>query len=605
MGRLQAALQDVIYVDKDTTVKVDKPIVCEMAPLVEPEFSEEAACVLKELKKKDITTVSQEEIRQRLLKSVYDFHMEISVACRNALSALKKMYGGTTAKETSPPPVAQHSAQKSTSTSSGSSLRSSSVKEDKKSSTKEGKKKGGRKKVDPDNNPGTPDDYDRYADHRITHEKILEAAKKNPDIHCPKQAEEDEPDQATTFNPRLEVHLEDDNFIARYIKYAKTTSDAYEEYHFAAGLMLVSVAADRILVVSMRHGNIFPNIWIFGLGDSTVSRKSTAFKLLMLFLNSKYLKKRLPQSFSPEALLAAMANMPQSYLTKDEAGGLLAALKKEYMSETRDILADIYECNDFYRKTKKEEIYIEKPYITQFMMTTPDNLKEYSSPLDLRSGWLVRYLWFCPNYPKEWKPYSQKTDDDDLRFEYVYGIYTSLADRIQLLKGPQPRRLTLTDEAFEYFQTWQRDLEEKAMQDQDNVTKALAGRLETNVLKMAALFTIGRADFNGDSQIELGHIKEACRLALDYFLPVGKIIAEDVGRAEDKNVQDRILGILKRHNGLMSERELRQNLHMKINEVDDNIDALVDSDEVKKVLKKAKNGVPQACLRLNNRGVTV
>ena len=53
------------------------------------------------------------------------------------------------------------------------------------------------------------------------------------------------------FNPRLEVRLEAGNFITKYMIYAETTSDAYSEYHYASGLVLASVAADRQIVISM------------------------------------------------------------------------------------------------------------------------------------------------------------------------------------------------------------------------------------------------------------------------------------------------------------------------------------------------------------------
>ena len=82
-------------------------------------------------------------------------------------------------------------------------------------------------------------------------------------------SEEDFVQAPNTFNPKLDLRLEPGNFLSKYIEYAKTTSDAYVEYHFACGLVLLSVAVDRQIVVSMRHGDIYPNIWIFPIGDST------------------------------------------------------------------------------------------------------------------------------------------------------------------------------------------------------------------------------------------------------------------------------------------------------------------------------------------------
>jgi hypothetical protein len=397
--------------------------------------------------------------------------------------------------------------------------------------------------------------------------------------------EEDLKTLPKTFNPRLEVRLEARNFITKYMAYAKTTSDAYEEYHFASGLVLLSVAADRQIVISMRHGDIYPNIWIFPIGDSTVSRKTTAHKLCKLILKSKYPRRSLPSSFSPEALMDAISATPRCFYLKDEAGSLLSSLCKDYMAETRDFLAEIYECDDYYRKLKKSECQITAPYITQYLMTTPDNLKEYTTPLDLTSGWLLRYLWMYPNYPKEWKSFAEKDSGDFDAYATIYGEYNLLVEKLA-----NPRRLSMTSESMQFFQEWQKDIEETAMQNADNITKALAGRLMTHAVKMAALFTIGREDFDENSKIELPHIQEATRLVVEYFLPIGKIIVEEVARAESKNVQDKIIGTLKRYNGLIKQRDLLRVLHMKIKDVEESINALILSEEIEKILVKTNKG---------------
>lgn len=396
-------------------------------------------------------------------------------------------------------------------------------------------------------------------------------------------SEEDLKELPRTFNPRLEVHLEDSNFITKYMVYGKTTSDAYEEFHFASGLVLLSVAADRQIVITMKHGDIYPNIWIFPIGDSTVSRKTTAHKLCKLILKNKYPKRSLPSSFSPEALMDAISQNPRCYYLKDEAGSLLSSLCKDYMAETRDFLAEIFECDDYYRKLKKHECNIRDPYITQYLMTTPDNLKEYTTPLDLTSGWLLRYLWMYPNYPKDWKPFAEKDESDFERFVTITGEYNLIVEKLATT-----RRLTMTEESMQFFQEWHRAIEETAMREADNITKALAGRLMTYAIKMAALFTIGRADFDENSKIELPHIQEAARLIVDYFLPIGRIIIDEVARAESKNTQDKIIGTIKRYNGRISQRDLLRVLHMKLKDVEEAIEALILSEEIEKQFVKTK-----------------
>ncbi len=416
---------------------------------------------------------------------------------------------------------------------------------------------------------------------------IFEAAHPGCTIHnCdddpkPNEITMEEADKTRVFNPSLKVYLEPDNFLSLYQEYAATTCDAYPEYHYASALELASVAADRNIVIEHKHGDIYTNMWIFGLGDSTISRKTTAHRLCKLVVKSKFPMKGLPSSFSPESLMEAISETPKCYFMKDEAGSLLASLCKDYMKETQDFLSEIYECDDYHRKLKKSECFIIEPYMSQYLMTTPDNLKEYTTPLNLTSGWLLRYMWFYPNAPKEWKPFAQKEEADFDKFAAITAAYVRLAEKLTTR-----RRLRLTPESMAFFDTWHRDLEVNRMANASNVEKALAGRLATGAVKVAALMTVCRADYDENSMIELPHIREACRQVVEYFLPVGVIVVEEVARAESKNTQDKIMGTLKRNNGLIKHSILLRALHLPLKDVDAAIEALTQSEEIERVVIK-------------------
>jgi len=396
------------------------------------------------------------------------------------------------------------------------------------------------------------------------------------------------------YNPMLRVELERTNFVNQYIEYAKTTSDAYEEYHFAAAITLLSMAADRNLVVAMQHGDIHLNTWIFCLGDSTISRKSTAHKLCLMLLKMRFPKCALPSAFSPEALTEAIAETPRGFLAKDEAGSLLAAMRKDYMAETRDFFCELYECGDYYRRTKKSgEIYITDPYIVQLLMTTPASLSEYTTAHDVMSGWLVRYLWFAPNHPKPWRAIAQKTEADIRLWDAIQVEYMKRCASI-----PRKRLLKVSDDGMELYSTWQQEIEEKLMLDGDNITKAIAGRLAVYAIKLAGLFTFGREDFNETTQIGEDHIREATRLIDAYFLPVGCAVISEVERAESTNTQNKIMGVLRRSGGKIGRRNLLRSVHLRLSEVADAIEALKESGELQEGYENSEKGNLVACYYL-------
>jgi len=396
-------------------------------------------------------------------------------------------------------------------------------------------------------------------------------------------------------NPRLDVHLEADNLLSQYVEYASSMSDAYQEYHYAAALFMVSTAIERRVVLKLRQGKIHPNLWIFILGDSTISRKTTALKEPTAILETYDYQRRLPSSFSPEALIEAMADCPRAYLIKDEAGSLLAAMGKSYMEETRDLFSELYDGGDYYRKLRtsqrkeNREFRISKPYVTQLLATTPDNFRAYTSILDLTSGWLLRYVYFHPNYPKPWRAFEAATDDDFSRYMAVSGMFTDLREKLASLEL-EALALIIPHEGWELFAKWQRSIEEEAMRGDDNVFKAVAGRLMTVALKLAIVFTVASKAFDTDTtrEISLDHVREACRQVQVYFLPMAKTVVEDVARSERENLQNLIIGTIKRAGGKLERSALLRKLHVKLKDVGEAVEALQASGEVEEVIVQGK-----------------
>jgi hypothetical protein len=102
-------------------------------------------------------------------------------------------------------------------------------------------------------------------------------------------------------------------------------------------LPLLSIATNRNLVLKLSQGDVFPNIWAFMLGRSTISRKSAAQDKGKAIAKDLFPYTSLPQAYSPEGLVEELASNPRSYLFKDEIAAMLAAMQKNYMLEMRDL----------------------------------------------------------------------------------------------------------------------------------------------------------------------------------------------------------------------------------------------------------------------------
>lgn len=406
-----------------------------------------------------------------------------------------------------------------------------------------------------------------------------------------------------TLFPRLEVHLEESNFLMKYIHYGSVMSDAYPDYHFAAGLNMLSIVVQRKIHIDLSIGEIYPNIWSLTLGGSTSSRKSTAQGMGKKIVH-EVLGFGLPEDFSPESFVEMMAEHPRTYYFKDEFAGLLASMQKAYMSDLRDLLCTIYDCESYHRKlrtsqrNKVSSFDIRDPYLTMTGATTLASFKEHTQTLDVTSGWLLRYLYFCPDYYKESRPFRELADEDkSLKQDVVIKLQEIRDVIIQTLwdkeKGIELfARMTIEPDAWTYFQTWQLEKEAEVALRKDKTENAIFGRLTIYALKLAMLFTLGRSDFEvyqgSDSignewlctQMSLNHMKEACRLIWDYFMPTERILVDEIAANEEKNLQVKIIGCLRRNGGKLKQRELLRQLHMPLKMVGEALQGLKTAEEI-------------------------
>jgi len=224
---------------------------------------------------------------------------------------------------------------------------------------------------------------------------------------------------------------------------------------------------------------------------------------------------------------------------------------------------------------------IKDPYLTQWLMTTPENFREHTRQLDTTSGWLVRYLFLYPYYRKQWTGFRQMTPDDIKRYTDVVGSLTSIKAVISgLLAGSNTTEIemTMSDSAWKFFNNWQKDIETNALNNMDKIALSILGRLEIYVIKLAMLIELGKPNFT--PEITEDTVKTSCRWITDYFLPVARRISMEVEWNESKNMQEKILGILKNNNGEMTLRDLMKKMHMRKSDILAELDSLVASEEI-------------------------
>lgn len=402
----------------------------------------------------------------------------------------------------------------------------------------------------------------------------------------------------------LTLHLEDDNFISRYINWAEQKTDAYMEYHFAAALTALSIVAQRNAVMHLSMDDVYPNIWAFILGESTISRKSTSIKNLNRILKHDEIQcHEIPKTITPEGLIEYLSESPKAFCINPEAAGFLKNLKKRYMAEISDYLCQLYDNDGISRrlaknKNKESHYVVNDPYISTLFATTFENLVKTGESDHFTSGLFYRYLWFYPNYSRPTKPIAPAlTEIINLETELrddIYRLYTFFSAH-----ADKPIVFQLDGEAFEEYNTWCQTLEQRFVKEHCSHKLAGFSRLQIYVLKIAMLITIGQKDADvemdsGTITISNDHLREAMRLVQEYFLTMLDTVYENLDDALAVSDQKRILHAVRQRGGIIDRTNLLRKVRMRAKDFDDAIHTLLY--ETKEVVEKE---------RINNKSKTL
>jgi len=393
---------------------------------------------------------------------------------------------------------------------------------------------------------------------------------------------------------RLNVNLDENNFIVKYMRYASQLTDAYPEYHYATALSLLSIIANRKVVCKLSTSQIYPNLWIWALGTTSVAKKTTAMIKGEEFLIDCNINNRLVDYFSPEGLTEFLDSGSKCYLWLDEAGQMLANFQKPYMEDIKDMMCKLYDGRGYSKKnvTKKDrqsDFEVKLPYLTQFLMTTGEIFKSRTNMLDMTSGWLWRFLYFYPKYDKPTMDVRLLTDTDTVSRREITSLINAKLNIIKSLKENAEISMIPEPKVLDYLNSWYNKHVSNISKSQNNITGALVGRLQTYAIKLAMLFEIGE---NNWTTIRLKSIKEACRQADEYFIPNTKALIEEIDTNESKNFYDKIMGIINQSRGQIFYSVLLRKSKIDQSKLDNILNTLVASNQIvlegkqKKLIRK-------------------
>jgi hypothetical protein len=329
-----------------------------------------------------------------------------------------------------------------------------------------------------------------------------------------------------------------------------------------------------------------------------------------MMAGATHYEKALPGSFSTEGLFEKLSDLSHGYLVKDECASILHGInKKAYLADLRDLLSELYECQTIRRslrtgkRKEKTEFVIEDPYVSFAWATTPESFEESVTPLDMKSGFLARFLYYAPRYSKSTMGVSVATGEMRDNLNVLGSRYSMI---IKAVSNFHEISMVPGETSLVEFNAWNLKKQNELM-NKYTLEGTVLSRLSTNVFKLAAVYYVGSNQFLRDiddhvksvrpydapkkpegqadlitARFEIPHayFMEALNNVRDYFLPVVVDIVSDLDAKASNNIQKKILQHVKDQGGRITRTLLLRKMNIAAKLLDEHLDTLVEADSV-------------------------
>lgn len=397
----------------------------------------------------------------------------------------------------------------------------------------------------------------------------------------------------------------DKNFISEYKTWATAATDAIVEYHELCCFIMLSVLVSSGVYLDLEHSELAPNLWGLVLGDSTLTRKTTAMNMvkdMILDIDQDLL---LANDGSAEGLVSSLSTRPNrvSMFARDEVTGFFDAInKKDYLAGLPQLLTELYDVPTvLVRQLRKETITINKPYFIFFGGGIKEKVHSLLSEEYILSGFLPRFLVVCGETdltrirrtgPATKSGVESKQNLMD-RLRHLHATYTQTAESSiggQLISLPKRYEAKLSDEAWEVFGSYE-DLLTKVASESPNRMLALPTftRMAFHILKMSVLLAVTENDPNENNTIAVSdlHVKQAA----SYVQRWGKYsieLIENTGLSFTERSLQKVMGQVRRSPGLTKSR-IMNNIRLGSREANDILTTLSDRGMIR--VEKDGNGL--------------
>lgn len=365
-------------------------------------------------------------------------------------------------------------------------------------------------------------------------------------------------------------------FVDDYRAWGEVATDACPQYHDLCGFMLLSSLLSGNLKIETSYTSLRPNLWGMILGDSTLTRKTTAMNMAMEFISN--IDRDIivaTAEGSGEGLLTGLQTRSgkTSVFKKDEVTGMFESMKKkDYLSGMQEILTELYDVPPLFQKRlRKETFSITNPIFIFFVGGIKDKMFTIIDESMVLSGFLPRFLVVTGEAKIEsLRRTGPATPESHIHKQEVF---TKISDLYKLYNVSsdveflgQPATLPVEHEGILSPEAWElygeiefRMVQAASISTHSTIMLPTFERLSRSMLKMALLVAASRQPPQG-VLIPIG--VDDIRKAASYIQLWGNYtieMLENLGRGTTMRLIEKVLDQIKHFPGINRGDVMRTN----------------------------------------------
>lgn len=418
------------------------------------------------------------------------------------------------------------------------------------------------------------------------------------------------------------TRLNDSNF-KKMLLYFDSISASPIEFLMTGILSVLSGAAGKNFYFKITDSmNIYLNVWGVIIGPSSITRKTTAINLTkqeferistkmaseFKQIYNEYLKELseakdkkkqfekpvpirkyyiFPQDSTIESLAEILANSDRGLIVHSEFGSFLQQLNRSYAGDSKQFLTHIYDVPESYEisRATKQNTLILRPFVSILGASTIDWVRENSTPSDLRTGFLARFIYSIRNKPDEHKSKIPLLRLKHLSSQSKYYISTrSIYD--YLLSSESKVEMKVDKKAEELHCEYDIGSYDEMMSCENKDELSFKARLVVYALKIAGLIALTEKR----TKVSYKDMQDGILLTDYYKRNVEQLLNRELNQTEFSRQEKRILEVIRAKGGQIQHSDLMRLSNFKKKELDEIISNLSDKEQIlKREQKNSQN----------------